>query len=93
MTYSIRVFLCSTATLQFFLCSNDPHVTAEAQVGNIQPELISLLAPWCRHTLIKKLCQLRESEPELAQLLMDQVRPDWVWHPFLPWGGTKLLSC
>lgn len=27
----------------------------------------------CRHTLIKKLSQLRESEPELAQLLIDQV--------------------
>lgn len=31
------------------------------------------MASWCRHTLIKKLCQLRESEPELAQLLVDQI--------------------
>lgn len=27
----------------------------------------------CRHTLIKKLSQLRHSEPDLAQLLVDQV--------------------
>lgn len=49
------------------------------------------MASWCRHTLIKKLCQLRESEPELAQLLVDQVRTDWVWHPFLPWGYKAAL--
>ena len=30
--------------------------------------------PCCRHVLIKKLSQLRDSEPDLAQLLVAQVR-------------------
>ena len=47
------------------------------ELAKTQEERAQLLQPTLeinpRHTLIKKLCQLRESEPELAQLLVDQI--------------------
>lgn len=38
------------------------------------PALANVWFLCCRHVLIKKLSQLRDSEPDLAQLLVDQVR-------------------
>lgn len=44
--------------------------------GGLQYVVLSCFFWWvlcCRHVLIKKLNQLRASEPGLAQLLVDQV--------------------
>lgn len=53
------------------------HFLRMQQLAKTQEERAQLLQPTLeinpRHTLIKKLCQLRESEPELAQLLVDQI--------------------
>ncbi|GAB1299950.1 Heat shock protein 75 kDa, mitochondrial [Apodemus speciosus] len=53
------------------------HFLRMQQLAKTQEERAQLLQPTLeinpRHTLIKKLSQLRESEPELAQLLVDQI--------------------
>lgn len=53
------------------------HFLRMQQLAKNQEERAQLLQPTLeinpRHTLIKKLSQLRESEPELAQLLVDQI--------------------
>ncbi|XP_053411316.1 heat shock protein 75 kDa, mitochondrial [Nycticebus coucang] len=53
------------------------HFLRMQQLARTQEERAQLLQPTLeinpRHTLIKKLSQLRESEPDLAQLLVDQI--------------------
>ncbi|XP_039095212.1 heat shock protein 75 kDa, mitochondrial [Hyaena hyaena] len=53
------------------------HFLRMQQLAKTQEERAQLLQPTLeinpRHTLIKKLSQLRESEPDLAQLLVDQI--------------------
>ncbi|KAK7799040.1 hypothetical protein U0070_020050 [Myodes glareolus] len=53
------------------------HFLRMQQLAKTQEERAQLLQPTLeinpRHTLIKKLSQLREREPELAQLLVDQI--------------------
>uniref|UniRef100_A0A2K6FXE9 TNF receptor associated protein 1 n=1 Tax=Propithecus coquereli TaxID=379532 RepID=A0A2K6FXE9_PROCO len=53
------------------------HFLRMQQLARTQEERAQLLQPTLeinpRHTLIKKLSQLRESEPDLARLLMDQI--------------------
>ncbi|KAF6127882.1 TNF receptor associated protein 1 [Phyllostomus discolor] len=53
------------------------HFLHMQQLAKTQEERAQILQPTLevnpRHTLIKKLSQLRESEPELAQLLVDQI--------------------
>ncbi|XP_019515788.1 PREDICTED: heat shock protein 75 kDa, mitochondrial [Hipposideros armiger] len=53
------------------------HFLRMQQLAKTQEERAQLLQPTLeinpRHTLIKKLSQLRESEPDLAQLLIDQI--------------------
>lgn len=45
-----------------------PHCCQEPWGHHYRP-----LSPLCRHALVKKLHQLRTSQPELAQMLLDQV--------------------
>lgn len=53
------------------------HFLRMQQLAKTQEERAQLLQPTLeinpRHTLIKKLSQLRESEPDLALLLIEQV--------------------
>ncbi|XP_065747935.1 heat shock protein 75 kDa, mitochondrial [Phocoena phocoena] len=53
------------------------HFLRMQQLAKTQEERAQLLQPTLeinpRHTLIKKLSQLRDSEPDLAQLLVDQI--------------------
>lgn len=62
-------------------CSSNPSISEESlQVTSpcawCAPQLWLMCGfpVCCRHVLIKKLSQLRDSEPDLAQLLVDQVR-------------------
>ena len=70
------IFLCWTFLLHSCECS-DNSICLEVRgpcAGLRSPELPSG-GFCCRHTLIKQLSQLRQSEPDLAQLLVDQVSP------------------
>ena len=53
------------------------HFLRRQQLTKTQEERAQLLQPMLeispRHILIKKLSELRDSEPELAQLLADQI--------------------
>lgn len=82
---SVDHLLCSDFYVPLFLhwtfvshsceCSANSSCSAARDPGAGCTALSLLRGFCCRHTLIKKLSQLRTSEPELAQLLVDQVSP------------------